>query len=85
MLEGSRGCLSPGVDDVTTTAGIGSGHGEVPLKWPQKPFASIAYLKCKVNTAQFTPEGSSLGTEDGRESDSEVVVVDMSCMRAKKM
>ena len=42
------------------------GFGEVPLKCPQKPFASIASLKRMEKAVQFKPVGKSLGTDDGR-------------------
>ena len=43
------------------------GQGVLPSKWPQYPLASMASWKCKEKIAQFKPEESSLGTEDGRE------------------
>jgi hypothetical protein len=53
--------------------------GEVPSKWPQKPFTSIASLKQMENAVQFKPVGKSLGTDNGRMSVvvSTVVVVDI--------
>jgi hypothetical protein len=55
------------------------GFGEVPSKWPQKLFASIASLKRMENAVQFKPVGKSLGTDNGRMSVvvSAVVVVDI--------
>jgi hypothetical protein len=59
------------------------GFGEVPSKWPQKPFALIASLKQMENAVQFRPVGKSLGTDDGRMSVvvSAVVVVDIRAER----
>jgi len=51
-----------------------SGRGVVPSKWPQKPLASTASWKRGENMAQFRPEASSLGTEDGRVSANAVAV-----------
>ena len=47
--------------------------GDVPLKWPQNPLASIASLKQIEKAIQFRPVGRSLGTDEGRIS----VVVNM--------
>src|SRR6266545_1847104 len=59
-------------------ASANTGVGIDPSKCPQKPLASTASWNLKTKIAQFVPEASSLGTDDGRASESEaVVIVDM--------
>jgi hypothetical protein len=58
-----------------------TGFGEVPSKWPQKPFTSIASWKWIENMVQFKPMGSSLGMDDGRMSVVASVVVDIATER----
>ena len=65
VVEGAAG-LSLGLETL--------GHGVVPLKWPQKPFASTASWKRREKIAQFMPEASSFGTDDGRVSARAVMV-----------
>ena len=47
---------------------IVTGQGVLPSKWPHNPLASMASWKRKENIAQFMPEESSLGMEDGKVS-----------------
>ena len=51
-----------------------SGRFIVPSKWFQKPLASIASWKRTEKMALLMPLASSLGMEDGRVSESDVVV-----------
>lgn len=51
--------------------------GEVPSKWPQKPFTSITSLKRMEKAVQFKPVGKSLGTDDRRMLVVVSVVVDI--------
>ena len=53
-------------------------RGVLPLKWPQKPFALTASWKQTEKVAQLIPVESSLGMDEGRESDRDVAVVDIS-------
>jgi len=64
-----------GIGDLLPRSAVG--RIAVPSKWPQKPFASIASWKRTEKITQLTPLASSLGIEDGRESEREVVVTDM--------
>ena len=52
----------------------GTGWGLVPLKWPQYPFSCTAFSKQIEKIAQFKPEASSLGIDDGRVSARAVAV-----------
>ena len=67
--------IAPSVPVVITGRAVGC--VSVPSKWLQKPFASIASWKRTAKMAQLRPLASSFGIKDGRESDKEVVVVDM--------
>ena len=60
-----------------TLTGTSDGREPVPSKWPQNPFASIASWKRTKKMAQLRPLASSLGMEEGNESDNDVVVTDM--------
>ena len=60
-----------------TLVGTADGRVPVPSKCLQKPLASIASWNWTEKIAQFRPLASSFSMEDGNESDSEVVVVDM--------
>ena len=53
-----------------------TGRSDDPLKWPQKPLASIASQRIS-KIAQLVPVFSSLGTEEGRVSERDVAVADM--------
>ena len=52
-----------------------TGAGDDPSKWPQNPLASTASMKRTKKIAQFSPSASSFGTEEGRVSDREDVVM----------
>ena len=60
-----------------TSTGRADGRVLVPSKCPQKPLAWIASSKWTEKMAHLRPLASSLGMEDGNESDSEVVVTDV--------
>ena len=62
---------------VGAVVAVGVERGFKPLKWPQKPFYSIASWKRTAKIAQFRPVASSFGTDEDKESDNEVVVMDM--------
>ena len=51
---------------------VSGGLTELPSKCPQNPFASTESLKRNLKIAQFVPEASSFGTEEGKESESAV-------------
>jgi len=65
----------PGVVVPGIVASIG--RVDVPSKWPQKPLASTASWKRTEKITQLTPLASSLGIEEGRESEREVVATDI--------
>src|SRR6266545_905300 len=63
---------------VEIAASANTGAGVDPSKCPQKPLVSMASWNLKMKIAQFIPKASSLGTDNGRASESEaIVIVDM--------
>ena len=75
MSVGGVVTIAPSVPVEVTGRTVG--RVSVPSKWLQKPLASIASWKRTAKMAQLRPLASSFGIEDGRESDKEVVVVEM--------
>src|SRR6266545_7229258 len=56
-------------------ASANTGVGINLSKCPQKPLASTASWNLKMKIVQFVPEVSSLGTDDGRASESAAIVI----------
>jgi hypothetical protein len=67
--------MLPSVPTMLTVAAVG--RELVLSKWVQNPLASTVSSKWTAKIAQFKPLASSLGTEEDKESESEVVVTDM--------
>jgi len=59
---------------------VTAGQDLEPLKWPQRPFASITSWKQMANIVQFNPIDWSLGTDEGRRLVVTVVMVDIVAM-----